>query len=186
MRKVILFNLITLDGFFEGSGKDISWHQVDDEFNEFAIEQLSSTDGLIFGRVTYQLMANFWPTPAGLDGEPATAKLMNSLPKYVFSRTLEKVEWNNTTLLKGEAVKELNKLKQENGKDLYIFGSADLSWTFIRYGLIDEYRLLVNPIMLGSGVPLFKDNHEMIRLRLLKTKTFHNGNVLLYYQTLRQ
>jgi dihydrofolate reductase len=185
VRNVILFNLITLDGFFEGPGNDISWHQVDDEFNEFAIEQLSSTDGLIFGRVTYQLMANFWPTPAGLDGEPATAKLMNSLPKYVFSRTLEKVEWKNTTLLKGDAIEELVKLKQGNGKDLFIFGSAELSSTFIRHGLIDEYRLMVNPILLGSGVPLFKDDHELIKLRLLKTRTFRNGNVLLYYQPSR-
>src|SRR4030043_2399251 len=103
MRKVIMFNLITLDGYFEGPENDIGWHQVDDEVNEFSIEQLSSTDGLIFGRVTYQLMANFWPTPAGLEGEPATAKLMNSLPKYVFSKTLEKVEWKNTRLVKGEA-----------------------------------------------------------------------------------
>jgi dihydrofolate reductase len=183
MRNVILFNLITLDGYFEGSGNDISWHQVDDEFNEFAIEQLSSTDGLIFGRVTYQLMANFWPTSAGLNEEPAIAKLMNSLPKYVFSRTFEKVDWNNTTLLKGDAIEELVRLKQGNGKDLFIFGSADLSSTFIRYGLIDEFRLLVNPILLGSGIPLFKDDHELIKVRLLKTKTFHNGNVLLYYQT---
>ena len=182
MRKVIMFNLITLDGYFEGPENDIGWHQVDDEFNEFAIEQLSSTDGLIFGRLTYQLMANFWPTPAGLEGEPATANLMNSLPKYVFSKTLTKVEWNNTSLVKGEAVRELNKLKQGHGNDLFIFGSADLSSTFTKNGLIDEYRLILNPIVLGAGVPLFKDNGEMLKMKLLKTRLFHNGNVLLYYQ----
>jgi dihydrofolate reductase len=182
MRKVILFNLVTLDGFFEGPGSDISWHQVDDEFNEFAIEQLNLTDGLIFGRVTYELMANFWPTPAGLNGEPATASKMNALPKYVFSNTLEKVYWNNTRLVKGDAVVELQKLKQGSGRDLFIFGSANLSSTFIRNKLIDEYRLLLNPIVLGSGVPLFKDNGEMLKLKLLNSRLFHNGNVLLYYQ----
>ena len=182
MRKVILFNLITLDGFFEGAGSDISWHQVDDEFNEFAIEQLSTTDGLIFGRVTYQLMANFWPTPAGFTEEPATASKMNALPKHVFSHTLEKVDWNNTRLVIGDAVEELKKLKQPSGRDLFIFGSAKLSSTFIKYGLIDEYRLLLNPIVLGGGVPLFKDQDEMLRLKLLNTRTFRNGNVLLIYQ----
>jgi len=185
VRNAILFNLITLDGFFEGPGNDITWHQVDDEFNEFAIEQLNSTDGLIFGRVTYQLMANIWPTPAGLDGEPATAKLMNSLPKYVFSRTLTKVDWNNTSLMKGDADNELTKLKKGNGKNLFIFGSAELSSTFIRHGLIDEFRLLVNPILLDSCIRLFKDDHELIKLTLLKTRTFRNGNVLLYYQPSR-
>ena len=120
------------------------------------IEQLSSTDGLIFGRVTYQLMANFWPTPAGLDGEPATASKMNALPKFVFSHTLEKADWSNTQLIKGDAVVELSKLKQPSGKDLFIFGSANLSSTFSRNGLIDEYRLLVNPIVLGSGVPFIQ------------------------------
>jgi dihydrofolate reductase len=182
MRKVILFNLITLDGFFEGPGNDISWHQVDEQFNEFAIQQLSSTDGLIFGRVTYQLMANFWPTPAGLEGEPATASWMNSLPKYVFSKTLTQVEWNNSYLIKGDAVVELNKLKRLPGNELFIFGSANLSSTFTRNGLIDEYRLLLNPVVLGAGTPLFKDQGELLKLKLLNTRLFRNGNVLLYYQ----
>ena len=184
MRKVILFNLITLDGFFEGPGNDISWHQVDDEFNQFAIEQLASTDGLIFGRKTYQLMANFWPTSAGLEGEPVTAGWMNSLPKYVFSKTLQQVEWNNVHLVKGEAVDALKNLKQVAGKDLFIFGSANLSSTFARYGLIDEYRLLLNPIVLGAGVPLFKDQADLFKLKLVQTRIFHNGNVLLIYQPL--
>ena len=182
MLKVIMFNLITLDGFFEGPGRDISWHQVDEEFNEFALEQLSSTDGLIFGRITYQLMANFWPKPAGLEGEPATASWMNSLPKYVFSKTLEKAEWNNTRLVNGDAVAELSKIKQEPGRDLFIFGSANLSSTFTRHGLIDEYRLLVNPVVLGAGVPIFKNTDEALKLKLLHIKAFRNGNVLLSYQ----
>jgi dihydrofolate reductase len=182
MRKVIMFNLVTLDGYFEGPNKDISWHQVDEEFNQFAVEQLNSTAGLIFGRVTYQLMANFWPTPAGLNEEPATASKINSLPKYVFSKTLKKVMWNNSHLVNGDAVVELKKLKQQPGKDLFVFGSANLSSTFTRSGLIDEYRLMVNPVVLGVGVPLFKGYGEMLKMKLINVKIFRNGNVLHYYQ----
>jgi dihydrofolate reductase len=183
MRNVILFNLITLDGYFEGRNKwDIAWHQVDDEFNEFSIEQLNKAGGLIFGRVTYQGMASYWPTPTAIKNDPRVAALMNSISKYVFSNTLDKTDWNNTRIIKGDASVELKKLKQESGKDLFIFGSADLASTFTKNRLIDEYRLIVNPIALGAGNPLFKQNGEMLKLKLLNTKSFRNGNVLLYYQ----
>jgi dihydrofolate reductase len=182
MRKIILFNMITLDGFFEGPNRDIGWHNVDEEFNEFAIDQLNSADGLIFGRVTYQLMAGYWPTELATTDDPIVAGLMNRIPKIVFSRTLEKVEWNNTRLVKEDVAGEISKLKQQTGKDLYIFGSADLASTFTELGLIDEYRIIVNPVVLGSGTPLFKDLNHKLNLKLLKTKTFKSGNVLLYYQ----
>jgi dihydrofolate reductase len=106
---------------------------------------------------------------------------MNSLPKYVFSKSLQAADWKNTTLLNGDAVDELNQLKTQPGKDLFIFGSADLSHTFIRSQLIDEYRLMVNPILIGSGVPLFKVNGEQVKLKLINMRSFLNGNVLLYY-----
>jgi dihydrofolate reductase len=183
MRNVILFNLITLDGYFEGRNKwDIAWHQVDDEFNEFSIEQLNKAGGLIFGRVTYQGMASYWPTPTAIKNESRVAGLMNSITKYVFSNTLDKSDWNNTKIIKGDAAVELKKLKQESGKDLFIFDSADLASAFTKNRLIDEYRLIVNPIALGEGNPLFKQNGEMLKLKLLNTKSFRNGNVLLYYQ----
>ena len=182
MRKVIMFNLITLDGYFEGLNKDITWHQVDDEFNEFAIEQLSKSDGLIFGRVTYQLMAAYWPTPMAVENDPIVAGKMNSLPKFVFSKTLVKADWNNTQLIKGDAIEELKKLKQQPGKDLFIFGSAILSLTFTKNGLIDEYRIIINPIVLGAGNPLFKGKGKVLKMKLLNTRSFRNGNVLLYYQ----
>lgn len=183
MRKAIMFNLITVDGFFEGTNQwDISWHQVDQEFNEFSIEQLGRAGGLIFGRVTYQGMASYWPTPAANQDDPVVAGLMNSIPKYVFSKTLETAEWNNSHLINSDAVAELKKLKEQPGKDLFIFGSANLSSTFIKNGLIDEFRLMVNPIVLGKGGPLFNGNLEMLKLKLLDLKTFRNGNVLLYYQ----
>lgn len=183
MRKAIMFNLITVDGFFEGTNQwDLSWHQVDQEFNEFSIEQLGHAGGLIFGRVTYQGMAAYWPTPAANQDDPVVAGLMNSITKYVFSNTLETVEWSNSHLIFGDAAAELKKLKEQPGKDLFIFGSANLSSAFIKTGLIDEYRLIINPIVLGKGGPLFSGNLGMLKLKLLDLKTFHNGNVLLYYQ----
>jgi len=185
MRKVILFNMVTLDGFFEGPNGEIDWHNADEEFNEFAVDQVKSADGLIFGRVTYELMASYWPTPAAQADDPMVAEKMNTMPKIVFSRTLDKVEWNNTRLVKGDAVKEISQLKQEPGKDLLIFGSADLASSLTKHSLIDEYRIMVNPVVLGKGKPLFKDVKEKLNLRLLKTKTFGNGNVLLYYEPIK-
>lgn len=182
MRKVILFNMVTLDGFFEGPNGEIDWHKVDEEFNQFAIDQLNSVDVLLFGRVTYELMASYWPTPAATADDPIVAEKMNTMSKIVFSRTLEKAEWQNTRLAKENVVEEITRLKQQPGQDLIIFGSADLTATFIQHGLIDEYRIMVNPVVLGNGKPLFKGIKDKFNLKLLKTKTFSSGNVLLYYQ----
>jgi dihydrofolate reductase len=182
MSKIILFNMISLDGFFAGLNGDINWHRVDEEFNEYAIEQLHTADGLIFGRMTYQLMASYWPTPAGLQDDPIIAEMMNTLPKIVASRTLEAAEWSNTRLIKANVVEEFRRLKQQPGRDLFVFGSANLSTTLIQHDLIDEYRLIVNPVVLGSGEALFQDIHQPLHLKLLKTKSFRNGNVLLLYQ----
>jgi dihydrofolate reductase len=182
MRKLIFFMLTTLDGFYEGPNKEIDWHNVDEEFNEFAIEQLNSVDVLLFGRVTYELMASYWPTPAATTNDPIVADKMNSLPKIVFSKTLSSVEWQNTRLVKENIAEEISKLKQQPGKDLIIFGSSDLAATLIQHGLIDEYRIMVNPVVLGNGKSLFKGINHKLNLKLLKTKTFRSGNVLLYYQ----
>ena len=182
MRKLFAFNMVSLDGFFEGPNRDINWHNVDDEFNQFAIEQTSTVDTILFGRVTYELMAGYWPTPAATTDDPVIADLMNRLPKIVFSRTLQKAEWNNTRLIKDHIAEEITILKQQPGKDLALFGSANLLSTLIQMGLIDEHRIIVNPIVLGSGTPLYQGLKDKLNLKLLKTKTFRNGNVLLYYQ----
>ena len=182
MRKLFSFNMVTLDGFFEDPDHDISWHNVDAEFNEFAIEQTSAVDALLFGRVTYQLMANYWPTPTAIETDPIVAGLMNRLPKVVFSRTLEKAEWNNTKLIKDHIAEEILKLKQQPGKDLALFGSANLMSTLMQLNLIDEHRIMVNPVILGDGNPLFKRTNDKQNLKLIKTRTFGNGNVLLCYQ----
>ena len=181
MRKVVFFMLISLDGFFEGPDRNINWHNVDEEFNQFAIEQLNTVDTLLFGRVTYEGMASYWPTPTAVANDPVVAGKINSLPKIVFSQSLSDVKWENTRLIKEKFIEEVNKLKQQPGKDLIIFGSSDLAVTFIENGLIDEYRIMVNPVALGGGKSLFKGIHNKLQLKLLKTKTFKSGNVLLYY-----
>jgi len=186
MRKLILFNMITLDGFFEGPNQSIDWHQVDDEFNEFAIEQIETVDAILFGRVTYEGMASFWPTPFAIETDPIIAEKMNSMPKIVISHTLEKAEWNNTRLIKENVVEEITLLKQQPGKDLIIFGSANMAGSLMEHDLIDEIRVIVNPVVLGSGTPLFSDINKPLNLKLLKTRTFGNGNVLLYYQIIQQ
>jgi dihydrofolate reductase len=182
MRKVILFMLVSLDGYFEGPNHDLDWHNVDEEFSAFSLTQLDSAGLLLFGRGTYQLMAGFWPTAVAAKDDPLTAEAMNRLPKVVFSRTLANVNWQNTRLVKENIVEEIKRLKDEPGRDIYVFGSSDLSLTLIQHRLIDEFRLLVNPVVLGAGTALFHGIRENLHLRLLRTQTFKNGNVLLVYQ----
>lgn len=182
MRKVIFFNLTSLDGYFEGPDRDINWHNVDDEFNEFASQQTGEFGAFLFGRVTYELMAGYWPTEDAKRDDPIIAELMNSLPKIVFSKTLKKVEWENTRLVKDNFVEAISKLKQEAGRDIAIFGSSDLTVTLMEQGLVDEYRIMINPIVLGSGKPVFKGIKNQTKLKLIKTKTFKSGNILLYYK----
>jgi dihydrofolate reductase len=175
-----MWNMVTLDGFFEGPKSwDIDWHEYvwGEELEQFAIEQSKSIGMLLFGRVTYQGMAAYWVSATG-----EIADFMNSVPKVVFSRTLERVDWSNTRLVTENAEEEVTRLKQQPGKDLFIFGSANLSSTLIRHGLIDEYRLGLNPLALGGGNPLFKPSPDRLRLRLLEATPLKSGVVLLRYQ----
>jgi dihydrofolate reductase len=170
--------MVTLDGLFEGPKKwDIDWHNYvwGDELEQLSIEQSKSIGMLLFGRVTYEGMASYWTSATG-----EVADFMNSVPKAVFSRTLEKADWNNTSLVKEEAVEAVKSLKQQSGKDLFVFGSADLSSTFTQHGLFDEYRLGLTPVVLGAGTPLFKPGAE-IRTRLLEARPLKSGCVILRY-----
>ncbi|MGN6563902.1 MAG: dihydrofolate reductase family protein [Thermomicrobiales bacterium] len=182
MRNVFLFMMVSLDGFFEGPNQEIDWHNVDDEFNDFAIKQLDEIGALLFGRVTYQLMASYWPTPAALADDPIVAEKMNTIPKVVFSTTLDTVDWANTRLVRGDASAEVMKLKQQPGKDLAIFGSADLTTALLEAGLVDELRIMVNPVALGNGKPLFAGLRDRVNLKLVNSRGFDSGNVLLSYQ----
>jgi len=181
MRDVIVFDAITLDGFFEGPDHDLSWHRVDDGFNDFAWEQIKGCDAILFGRKTYELMASFWPSAEALTTDPVTADLMNTWPKIVFSHTLKEAAWNYTKLV-NSAVDEVRRLKEQPGKPLIIFGSANLSASLTAAGLIDQYRLMVMPVVLGSGTPLFQHIESQLNLNLIDTRIFKNGNVLLTYQ----
>ncbi len=182
MRKIIFQMMVSLDGYFEGPDKELDWHLVDDEFNDYASDLLNSVDTLLFGRVTYQLMESYWPTPTAKTNDPTIAEKMNSLPKIVFSKTLAKAEWNNTRLVKENAAEEISKLKRLPGKDMAIFGSSDLAVSLMPSGLIDEYRIFVNPVVLGGGKPLLKGLKGRLNLALVRTRTFKSGLVLLSYK----
>lgn len=178
LRKIIM--LISVDGYFGEPNKQTSLYNLDAEFNDHAINLLNNTDTLIFGRSAYELMASYWPTLDAIENDTIIAGKMNSLPKLVFSRKLDKVEWNNSRLAKD--VEEIRKLKQLPGKDIIIFGNSDLALSFSKYGLIDEFHIVVNPIVLGKGKSLFLEIKERINLRFLKTKTFKSGNAILFYE----
>jgi dihydrofolate reductase len=187
MRKIILQNMITVDGAFEGKNHEIDWHNVDAEFNEYAINFLHSIDTLIFGRLTYQLMVNYWPTPQAEGDDPIVADLMNTLPKMVYSRTLAAVpwgRWNNARLYKECLPTEIKTLKEKPGKDMAMFGSSNLALTFLRHGLIDEFHIFINPMVLGGGHTLFDGLIERLALKLLDVHRFNSDNVLLVYRPL--
>lgn len=185
MRKLNVFNLVTLDGYFAGEEGDISWHMVDEEFQELAEAASNSGNTLLFGRKTYQLMESYWPTPEALKNDPVVAKGMNAAQKIVFSRTLEKADWNNTRLVKDDMLAEVRKMKQQPGKDMTVLGSGSIVSQLAQEGLIDEYQVLVNPIVIGRGRTMFEGVRDKIALKLVKTRTFGNGNVLLTYETAR-
>lgn len=184
MRKLIVFNHVSLDGYFVDQNGDMGWahaDQQDAEWNEFVTGNASGGGTLVFGRVTYEQMASFWPTPVALQMMPVVAERMNNLPKIVFSRTLDKATWNKTTLLKDNIVEEIGKLKQAPGDGMAIMGSGTIVAQLAQAGLIDEYQLVVNPIVLGQGRTLFDGLPAKLPLKLTQSRTFGNGNVFLCY-----
>jgi dihydrofolate reductase len=179
MRKLIMWNIITLDGYFEGKQNwDLSFHDVvwGQELEKLSIEQLNSADYLVFGRVTYEGMAAYWTKAEG-----EIADLMNKIPKLVFTKTLKSASWNNTILIKENASAEIKRLKEQGGRDMYVFGSANLSETFVNDNLFDEYRIGIAPVILGSGRPLFKQGITQQNLSLVSTQQLLTGGVVLKY-----
>ena len=185
MRKLSVFNLVTLDGYFAGPDGDISWHNVDPEFQELADKAANSGNTLLFGRVTYELMAAYWPTPEALREDPVVARGMNSAEKIVFSRTLKTVDWDNTRLVKDDMPLEVRRLKQGSGKSLTILGSGSIVSQLAQERLIDEFQILLNPVVLGRGRSMFEGVKDRFPLKLLSTQTFKNGNILLNYEPVR-
>ncbi len=178
-----MWNIITLDGYFEGEKNwDLSFHSSvwGPELEKLSLEQLHAADYLVFGRVTYEGMSAYWKKAEGEQAE--IARLMNSIPKLVFSRTLKEVDWNNTTLINDNASAEITRLKAQGDGDMYVFGSANLSSTFINDDLFDEYRIGIAPVILGSGTPLFKKGIPSRNLSLVSTQQLSSGGAVLRFK----
>jgi dihydrofolate reductase len=182
MRKLMVFNNVTLDGYFADSNGDMRWahkESQDAEFNAFVAENASGGGELVFGRITYELMASYWPTPLAMRNDPVVAEGMNKLPKVVFSRTLDKASWSNTKLVKGDVAAAMRKMTNEPGKDMAILGSGSIVSQLAQQGLIDEFQVMVNPVVLGKGRTMFDGVEKKLNLKLARTRSFGNGNVLL-------
>jgi dihydrofolate reductase len=189
MRKVVLFMHLSLDGFAADINHGLDFLTYDEELAKYAEELVKTVGSPMYGRTTYQLMEGYWPTvltnPNASKGSLAHAQWVENVPKIVFSTTLEEATWNNTRLIKDNIVEEVNKLKEQPGKDLVIFGSPGLSANFMNLGLIDEYRLTVHPIILGDGISMFRNNSTKSILKLQDSKTLKSGVVTLHYSTVR-
>lgn len=182
MRKLIVDMMLSLDGFFEGPHREIDWFHWDSDMEMYSVSLLHSVDAILLGRVAYQLFSAYWPTEAASRENPRIAPLMNSLEKIAFSTTLDKVEWQNTRLVKGDLGREISRLKAGPGKDLVMFGGAGLLASLVPLGLVDEYRFRINPLILGNGRPLFKDVRQRLDLKTIKVEAFGSGVAILYYR----
>jgi len=183
MRKIISMMSVSLDGFIEGPNRELDWHMVDDELHTHFNEVLGAMGAFLSGRVTYELMAGFWPTaetdPSSTGPMIEFARIWRDMPKVVFSRTLKRADWN-TTVARDVVADDVRELKAKFGGDLAL-GGADIAAAFMRQNLIDEYRLYVHPVVIGRGKPLFHASDTRIKLQLDETRVFGNGVVLLSY-----
>ena len=185
MPKLVVYNSMSLDGYFTDANGDMSWaHKRDPEWQAFVTENASGGGQLLFGRVTYDLMASFWPTPLAAQSNPVVVDRMNNLQKYVFSTTLDRPSWNNTRLFKGDLTAEVRKLKQDPGPKIVIMGSGSVVAQLADAGLIDEYQIVLNPLVVGGGRTLFEGVKRKLPMKLAKSRTFDNGNVVLFYEPL--
>lgn len=185
MRKLIVFNHSSLDGYFTDANGDMSFARnpvPDTEWDAFVAGNAGSGGTLVFGRLTYELMVSYWPTPMAAEQMPLVAERMNNLPKVVFSRTLQAATWNNTQLVKSDLAGVIRNMKREGGEDMVIFGSGSLVSQLTQAGLIDEYQIVVDPVTLGAGRTMFDGIQKVLTLKLKSMRTFGNGNVLLCYQ----
>jgi dihydrofolate reductase len=185
MRKLAVFNQVSLDGYFCDANGDMSWaHKQDAEWTAFTASNASGGGELLFGRITYEMMAGWWPTPMAAANYPVVAERMNAMPKVVFSRTLREASWSNTRLLNGDLATEVRTLKAEPGPGMVIMGSGRIVSQLAAAGLIDEYQVVVNAVVLGAGRTMFDGMQKRLMLRRAAARTFENGNVFLCYEPL--
>ncbi|MGN7885810.1 dihydrofolate reductase family protein [Dyadobacter endophyticus] len=182
MGKLIAYNFTTLNGYFKGVDNDISWHRHGEEENGFAADNLEAKATLLFGRVTYEMMAGFWPTSIAADNMPEVAKGMNEAEKIVFSTSLQNVDWENTTLVKGDLLEAVRKLKAIPGKVMTILGSGSIITQLAEARLIDEYQFMIDPVAIGKGTPSFQGLTQKLDLKLTAHRVFESGVVLLSYE----
>ena len=185
MARLAVFNSVSLDGYFTDAKGDMSWlhnTQPDAAWDAWVAGNAKGGGTLVFGRVTYEMMAGYWPTPMAAKNTPTVAEHMNRLSKIVFSRTLDKASWNNTRLIKGDMVAEVRKLKKDSGNDMVILGSGNIISQLAQEGLIDEYQIVVTPVVLGKGRTIFDGLTKRLPLKLTKSQAFGNGNVVLVYE----
>ena len=185
MAELLVFQQITLDGYFTGTNGDLSWtkqHPPDPGFMEWTVANAKGGGVLLFGRVTYDMMAGFWPTPQAMQMMPDVAKRMNELPKVVFSRSLKKAEWSNTRLVTGDIVAEIRKMKQAPGPGLVMMGSGSIVAQLATENVIDRYQLVIFPIILGAGRTMFEGVNRKLTLKLSGSRTFGNGVVVADYE----
>ncbi|MFD0674901.1 dihydrofolate reductase family protein [Cohnella sp. GCM10027633] len=182
MRKIIYQMMVTLDGYYSGPRGEIDWHVVDEEFQRYSIEFLQSIDTLMFGRKTFEMMESFWATEVGKAADPIIAGFMNEINKIVFSTSMNTVNWKNARLITENLAEAIVELKQSPGKDIAIFGSSIFSTSLVNLNLIDEYRIIVNPVFLGDGRSVLQGITTNKVLKLIESKSFTSGNVLLRYE----
>jgi dihydrofolate reductase len=182
LRKLVVSEWVTLDGVFDADSMK-EWFEPYDspDRQEYIKENVLTSDAFLVGRVTYEMLAAYWPNQK--NNEMGVADRLNSAPKYVVSSTLKKAEWNNSTIISEDVVEEITKLKQQPGQDILVFGSAKLVQSLMEAGLVDEYRFLVHPIIMGSGKRFFRDEIVATKLKLVKTKTLALGVTLDCYQS---
>lgn len=183
MKTVASFIIISLDGFYEDAKGAFDWPIVDEEFRQFAIRQLDESETLGFGRATYEHMAAWWPTDQALSNDLDIATRMNTMPKLVFSTTLQRADWSETTVISGEAAEQIEAIRSAPGGDLLIIGSAHLTARLVAADVLDELRIMVSPIVLGRGRSLFEDLGDRVALTLSDVRQFDSGNVLLTYRS---
>ncbi|QEC42801.1 dihydrofolate reductase family protein [Pseudobacter ginsenosidimutans] len=181
MRKLSVFNFTTVNGFCEGPGGDISWNIHDTEETDHAKTGLQADNILLFGRKTWQMMAGFWPTPMAMEQMPEVAAGMNRAEKIVFSNTLKDANWNNSRIIGGDIGKVIRELKATPGKDLTILGSGSIVTHFTDLGLIDAWQIMINPVALGKGTPMFHGIKSKLNLKLVNSSIKKNGLVVLDY-----
>ena len=188
MRKLIFFMHTSLDGFVAGLNGEMDWIKVDDAMFDFVGTMTDKADAALYGRVTYQMMESYWPTagekPNASKHDIEHSLWYNSVSKIVLSKTIKEVGLKNTKVISENITDNINKLKQQEGKNILIFGSPSASNSVLNKGLVDEFWIFVNPVLLGQGIPLFKDISESIKLSLIETKTFDIGVIALHYAKL--